>query len=123
MPLARPPSAPTIDKTRLSITCALGASLAFSVNDITVKSFSGSFPLHEVVLIRALVAQPPEQVCRHAPGASSAIGGYLISQAYRNSAAALIAGKPPRAGYPAAAPAKCRMLPVLRPMAHQRSTA
>ncbi|MCP5280106.1 MAG: DMT family transporter [Rhodoferax sp.] len=49
-------SALATDKTRLSIACALGASLAFSINDITVKSFSGSFPLHEVVLIRALVA-------------------------------------------------------------------
>ena len=49
-------SASAIDKTRLSITCALGASLAFSVNDITVKSFSGSFLLHEVILLRAVVA-------------------------------------------------------------------
>jgi drug/metabolite transporter (DMT)-like permease len=44
------------DRARLSIFCALGASLAFSINDIIVKSFSGSFPLHEVVLVRALVA-------------------------------------------------------------------
>ncbi|MEO8543879.1 MAG: DMT family transporter [Burkholderiaceae bacterium] len=56
MSLASPAPAAVTDKTRLSITCALGASLAFSINDITVKSFSGSFPLHEVVLIRALVA-------------------------------------------------------------------
>ncbi|MEO7937509.1 MAG: DMT family transporter [Burkholderiaceae bacterium] len=56
MSLASPAPAAFTDKTRLSITCALGASLAFSINDITVKSFSGSFPLHEVVLIRALVA-------------------------------------------------------------------
>ncbi len=44
------------DKARLSILCALGGSLAFSINDITVKSFSGSLPLHEVVLFRALFA-------------------------------------------------------------------
>jgi len=28
----------------------------FSLNDITVKSFTGSLPLHEVILFRALVA-------------------------------------------------------------------
>ena len=44
------------DKARLSILCALGGSLAFSINDITVKSFSGSLPLHKVVLFRALFA-------------------------------------------------------------------
>ena len=47
---------PAPDQARLSITCALGGSLAFSINDITVKSFSGTLPLHEVVLFRALVA-------------------------------------------------------------------
>jgi drug/metabolite transporter (DMT)-like permease len=56
MSIASPTPPPAIDRSRLSILCALGASLAFSVNDITVRSFSGSFPLHEVVLIRALVA-------------------------------------------------------------------
>jgi len=44
------------DKARLSIACALGGSLAFSVNDITVKSFTGTLPLHEVILFRAVVA-------------------------------------------------------------------
>ena len=44
------------DKASLSIACALGGSLAFSVNDITVKSFSASLPLHEVVLFRSAVA-------------------------------------------------------------------
>ena len=44
------------DKARLSIACALGGSLAFSVNDIAIKSFSTSLPLHEVVLFRALIA-------------------------------------------------------------------
>jgi len=47
---------PVPDQARLSIACALGGSLAFSINDITVKSFSGTLPLHEVVLFRALVA-------------------------------------------------------------------
>lgn len=46
----------TPDKAGLSIACALGGSLAFSINDITVKSFSASLPLHEVVLFRSLIA-------------------------------------------------------------------
>jgi drug/metabolite transporter (DMT)-like permease len=44
------------DHAGFSIACALGGSLAFSVNDIAVKSFASSLPLHEVVLFRALVA-------------------------------------------------------------------
>jgi len=44
------------DRARLSIACALGASLAFSINDVTIKSFSDTLPLHEVILVRALVA-------------------------------------------------------------------
>ena len=43
------------DKARLSILCALAGSLAFSLNDITVKSFTSTLPLHEVILFRALV--------------------------------------------------------------------
>lgn len=43
------------DKTVLSIACALGASLLFSINDIVVKSFSDTLPLHEVVLFRSLI--------------------------------------------------------------------
>jgi len=43
------------DNARFSIACALGASLAFSVNDVAVRSFSSSLPLHEVVLFRSIV--------------------------------------------------------------------
>ena len=42
------------DQARLSIICVLGASLAFSLNDITVKYFTDSLPLHEVILFRSL---------------------------------------------------------------------
>lgn len=42
------------DQARLSILCVLGASLAFSLNDITVKYFTDSLPLHEVILFRSL---------------------------------------------------------------------
>lgn len=44
------------DKAAFSIACALGGSLVFSINDITVKSFTASMPLHEVVLFRSMVA-------------------------------------------------------------------
>ncbi|MEM6637630.1 MAG: DMT family transporter [Pseudomonadota bacterium] len=36
--------------------CASGAVFFFSLNDVLVKSLSGTFPLHEIVLIRSLVA-------------------------------------------------------------------
>lgn len=35
---------------------AVGASLAFSLNDMSVKFLSGGYPLHEVVLIRSVIA-------------------------------------------------------------------
>ena len=44
----------TSDQASLSIACAIGASVAFSINDITVRSFSATLPLHEVVLFRSL---------------------------------------------------------------------
>ena len=42
------------DQAFLSITCAVGASLAFSIGDIIVKSFSASLPLAEVIMFRSL---------------------------------------------------------------------
>ena len=42
------------DQAKLSILCVMGASLAFSLNDITVKYFTDSLPLHEVILFRSL---------------------------------------------------------------------
>ena len=42
------------DQLKLSILCVKGASLAFSLNDITVKYFTDSLPLHEVTLFRSL---------------------------------------------------------------------
>ncbi len=42
------------DQARLSILCVMGAFLAFSLNDITVKYFTDSLLLHEVTLFRSL---------------------------------------------------------------------
>lgn len=43
----------TTDQASFSIACAIGASLGFSISDITVRSFSTSLPLTEVVLFRS----------------------------------------------------------------------
>ena len=47
---------PAADLGHHSIVCALGSALAFSINDITIKSFSATYPLHEVILVRAVMA-------------------------------------------------------------------
>jgi drug/metabolite transporter (DMT)-like permease len=49
----KPPSAPL---TKLGVICAFTASLAFTLNDAGIKFLSGDYPLHQVVLIRAVVA-------------------------------------------------------------------
>ncbi len=41
---------------KFSIFCALFAGFAFSVNDIAIKFFTETMPLHEVVLFRAVIA-------------------------------------------------------------------
>lgn len=35
--------------------CAVGASAAFTMNDMSVKALSGGYPLHQVILIRSLI--------------------------------------------------------------------
>lgn len=37
------------------ILCALAGSAVFSINDVAVKSLSGAYALHQVILIRALI--------------------------------------------------------------------
>lgn len=39
----------------LGIACALAGSVIFSVNDVAIKFLSGSYPLHQVILIRSLI--------------------------------------------------------------------
>ncbi|HFQ15316.1 MAG TPA: EamA family transporter, partial [Rhodobacteraceae bacterium] len=41
---------------RIGIASALGASLFFTINDTVIKFLSGAYALHQVVLIRSLVA-------------------------------------------------------------------
>ena len=45
-----------VNRAKLSVACVLGASLAFSLNDVSVKFVSGSYPLYEVMLIRSAIA-------------------------------------------------------------------
>ncbi|MGB0854640.1 MAG: DMT family transporter [Pikeienuella sp.] len=39
----------------VGVLCALGASTAFSLNDMGIKFLSGDYPLHQVVLVRASI--------------------------------------------------------------------
>ncbi len=41
--------------TSIGVFCALIASVAFTLNDVGIKFLSGDYPLHQVVLFRALV--------------------------------------------------------------------
>ena len=43
-------------QTFLAILCAVAASVAFTLNDTGIKFISGDYPLHQVVLIRAIFA-------------------------------------------------------------------
>jgi len=40
----------------VGISCALGATVFFSLNDLSIKFLSGAYPLHEIVFVRAAVA-------------------------------------------------------------------
>ncbi len=46
----------TASRPLLAVLCAVGASLAFSINDMGIKFLSGAYALHEIVLIRSLAA-------------------------------------------------------------------
>ena len=39
-----------------SILCAFGACFFFSLNDVTMKMFSGKYPLYELTFFRSIVA-------------------------------------------------------------------
>lgn len=42
--------------TKIAVFCAIAASLAFTINDTTIKFLSGSYALHQIILIRACFA-------------------------------------------------------------------
>lgn len=41
---------------RISILCAIGASVAFTSNDMLIKWLSGDYPLHQIMLARSAIA-------------------------------------------------------------------
>lgn len=44
-----------LSTTAVGALCTLGASIAFTVNDMAIKSLSGAYALHQVVLIRSAI--------------------------------------------------------------------
>jgi drug/metabolite transporter (DMT)-like permease len=49
-------SAPAFRRQRLTgMACAVAASAAFSVNDVTIKFLSGDYALHQVILTRSVI--------------------------------------------------------------------
>ncbi|MFC6586192.1 DMT family transporter [Sulfitobacter pacificus] len=45
-----------ISPSRLGIFCMLGGMLFISINDMLVKSLSGDYPLHQLIMLRSVVA-------------------------------------------------------------------
>ncbi len=54
-PMTLAPDLALSRQTRIGILCAIGASVAFSVNDMAIKFLSGDYALHQVVMIRSLI--------------------------------------------------------------------
>lgn len=48
--------APALSAVTLGALCALVASASFSLNDLSVKTLSGDYPLHQITFIRAILA-------------------------------------------------------------------
>lgn len=48
--------APTERSAAVGISCALGATVFFSLNDLSIKFLSGDYPLHQIVFVRATIA-------------------------------------------------------------------
>ncbi len=46
----------TLSVPAIGALCAFGASLAFTLNDMSVKFLSGGYPLHQVIMLRSVVA-------------------------------------------------------------------
>ncbi|MCV0396817.1 MAG: DMT family transporter [Rhizobiaceae bacterium] len=40
----------------IGILCGMGASIAFSLNDVAIKWLSGDYPLHQITFLRGLIA-------------------------------------------------------------------
>jgi len=47
---------PLLPAATIGALCAIGASAAFTLNDVAIKSLSGDYALHQVILIRSTLA-------------------------------------------------------------------
>ncbi len=54
--MSPPPLPAPAARPILGIACVVGAALAFSFNDLAMKWLSGDYPLHQITLLRGLVA-------------------------------------------------------------------
>ena len=63
VPSIIPPSPALRRQTLIGILCAVGASLAFSINDMAIKSLSGDYALHQVILFRSVIGMAFLLVC------------------------------------------------------------
>ncbi len=50
-------------QTLIGILCAVGASFAFSINDMAIKALSGDYALHQVILFRSVIGMTFLLVC------------------------------------------------------------
>ncbi len=50
-------------QTLIGILCAVGASFAFSINDMAIKALSGDYALHQVILFRSVIGMIFLLVC------------------------------------------------------------
>lgn len=55
LPPVLPPALPPVNPTLTGILLALGGSVTLSINDVAIKFLSGAYPLHQVILIRAVI--------------------------------------------------------------------
>ena len=62
-PTILPPPADLRRLTLIGILCAVGASFAFSINDMAIKALSGDYALHQVMLFRSLIGMTFLLVC------------------------------------------------------------
>ena len=62
-PTIIPANAALRRQTLIGILCAIGASFAFSINDMAIKSLSGDYALHQVILFRSVIGMAFLLVC------------------------------------------------------------
>lgn len=57
-----------VDAPVRGVLCVVAGISVFSIQDVIIKSISGSYPVHEIVFVRSLVALAPLLVIAHLDG-------------------------------------------------------